>query len=130
MSKNILQEEPKVTWISSRKLKRNLQSFDQSLKLAPGNTLKRDFTDGLWIYKDWNYISFRFVHHYQQATTHPNGYHTNAWGWWGELSTHADKDNVIHIHTKAGSWPSIEHFHWTVSKIDELLPTARRLYGL
>ena len=130
MSKNILQEEPKVTWISSRKLKRNLQSFDQSLKLAPGNTLKRDFEDGLWIYKDWNYVSFRYVHNHNQSTVHPNGYHTNAWGWWGELSAVADKNNIIHIHTKTGSWPSIEHFHWTVSKIDELLPTARRLYGL
>ena len=130
MSKHILQEEPKVTWISSRKLKRNLQSFDQSLKLAKGATLKRDFTDGLWIYKDWTSVNFRFVHDHHQPCQNPNGYHYDAWGHWGELCACTDKDNIVHIHTKVGSWPSMEHLQWTVSKINELLPTARRLYGL
>jgi hypothetical protein len=129
MSKNISQEH-KITWISSRKLKRNLQSFDQTLKLAKGSTLKRDFEDGLWIYPDWRSVSFRFVSRHRPSHINTNGYHYGAHGCWGEISANTDKDGVIHINTKTGYWPSIGHFQWTVSKIQELLPTARRLYGL
>lgn len=129
MSKNTSQE-PEITWISSRKLKQNLRSSDQPMQTAKAATLRSDFTDGLWVLPEWRGVSFRFISNHMPKCTDRTGYHCEAYSSWGQISAVTDKDGVIHISTKKGYWPSFEHFQWTVNKVKELLPKARRLYGL
>ena len=131
MSKSTLQDKLEVSWISSRKLKRNLREQDKDLKLAPGATLKSNYTNGLWIYPDYRSVAFRLVSDYQPAyKSNANGYHYHGWGHWGELSCSFTGDGRTIVHSKTGHWPSIEHFQWAVNTMHSLLPTARRLYGL
>ena len=71
--------------------------------------------DGLWIYPEYGRITFRFV-----------------WNKWrhGNLTLFRNRNNELLPETTVGVWPNLQAYNWFNHMVNQLLPTATRLYGI